>query len=148
MSNQTRSGVPLILSVFRLNVVARRAFAERMATEQWAIDAGMRPGCFGVLRVVAASDEPLSQRELSDRIGIDPSDVVGLVDLLEDAGYVARRRDEADRRRYALALTDAGWEAVARFDAVAAEVTDEVLGPLDAAERAELERLIRLVLAP
>ena len=120
---------------------------EQMAGEQWAIDAGMRPGCFGVLRVVAASDQPLSQRELSDRLGMDPSDVVGLVDVVEEAGFVTRRRDEADRRRYALEPTEAGWEAVARFDRVAEVVSDRVLATLGDADRAELERLIDLVLA-
>ena len=94
-----------------------------MASEDWAHDAKLKPGCYGVLRMVAASEAPLSQRELSDKLGMDPSDIVGLVDVLEDAGFVVRNRDETDRRRYALRLTAAGEQAKARFDAIAEAIS-------------------------
>ena len=143
----TRPPVPLLISLFRVQNAARRSLAEAIAKEGWPQEAGLRPGCFGVLRSVAASTEPLSQRDLSDRLGIDPSDIVGLVDVLEGAGLVTRRRDEADRRRYALELTDAGWVAVDRFDDLASGVSDQLLANLSAAEQAELERLLERVLA-
>ena len=139
--------MPVLLPVFRLHNVARRALADAIADEAWVHEAGLRPGCFGVLRSVAASDEALSQRELSDRLGIDPSDIVGLVDVLEGAGLVERRRDEADRRRYALELTDEGWAAVERFDELAGRVSDALLANLTDAEQAELARLVAKALA-
>ncbi|MFC6936891.1 MarR family winged helix-turn-helix transcriptional regulator [Actinomadura yumaensis] len=66
-----------------------------------------------VLACVAA-DGPLSQREVSERLRLDPGDVVGLVDALEEAGYVERRRDPGDRRRYRLDVTEAGRLFLAR----------------------------------
>jgi len=85
-----------------------------MAAETWAADASLRRGCFGVLRVIERASTPLSQREVSALIGIDASDVVDLVDRLERAGFVRRRRDEEDRRRNVLELTTDGLRAIER----------------------------------
>jgi DNA-binding MarR family transcriptional regulator len=128
-----------------LAILTRKAMAERMALEEWAIDAGFRPGCVGVLQVVAAL-APISQREVSDRLLLDPSDLVSLVDILERAGYVERQRDPLDRRRYALEITTAGELAVVRLGQVAEEATEEVLAPLQPAERKQFAELLRRVI--
>jgi DNA-binding MarR family transcriptional regulator len=133
---------PPVLALARLGAVMRRAFSVRMASEHWAAEAGMRPGCYSVLRAVAAASEPPSQRALSDRLGIDPSDLVGLLDVLEQADYLARQRDPRDRRRHALSATDQGRAALLRFDRVAEQVADDVLGVIDPRRRAELEALL------
>jgi DNA-binding MarR family transcriptional regulator len=125
----------------RLAAVTRRKMGERMAGESWAHDAGFRPGCVGVLHVVAAR-EPVSQREVSEQLMLDPSDVVTLVDILERAGLVDRRRDPADRRRYALEVTPRGQLAVVRLREISREATDELLAPLDPAEREQLAGLL------
>ena len=130
----------------RLAQLTRRAMADRMAHEEWAIDAGFRPGCIGVLHTVAQL-EPVSQREVSSVLLLDPSDLVGLVDILEGAGLLERRRDPADRRRYALEVTARGQLAVARLRELAREANEEVLAPLDADERSELERLLSRIVS-
>jgi DNA-binding MarR family transcriptional regulator len=130
----------------RLAQLTRRAMAERMARETWAIEAGFRPGCIGVLDAVAQL-EPVSQREVSSVLLLDPSDLVSLVDILERAGLVERRRDPADRRRYALEVTMAGQLAVARLRDIAQEAYEEVLAPLDTEERSDLERLLSRIVA-
>jgi DNA-binding MarR family transcriptional regulator len=130
----------------RLAQLTRRAMAERMARETWAIEAGFRPGCIGVLDAVAQL-EPVSQREVSSVLLLDPSDLVSLVDILERAGLVERRRDPVDRRRYALEVTMAGQLAVARLRDIAQEAYEEVLAPLDTGERSELERLLSRIVA-
>jgi DNA-binding MarR family transcriptional regulator len=125
----------------RLAALTRRAIGERMAEESWAQDAGFRPGCIGVLRVVAAR-EPVSQREVSEALLLDPSDLVTLIDILERAGLVERRRDPADRRRYALEVTPRGQLAVVRLREINREANEELLAPLDEHERAQLAELI------
>jgi DNA-binding MarR family transcriptional regulator len=140
------SEAPPVLALARLGAVMRRAFSVRMADEPWVQEAGMRPGCYSVLRAVTAAADPPSQRALSDQLGIDPSDLVGLLDVLERAGYLARQRDPADRRRHAVSATDAGRDALARFDRVAEQVADDVFGVIDPRRRAELEALLLEVL--
>jgi DNA-binding MarR family transcriptional regulator len=131
---------------FRLAATVRREFASRMVSEQWARDANLRRGCFGVLRVLERADGPISQREVAAETGIDASDVVDLVDRLEGAGYVRRQRDERDRRRYALELTPDGSEAIGRFAQVSREVDQSVLSVLDDEERDTLRRLIARII--
>jgi DNA-binding MarR family transcriptional regulator len=53
-------------------------------------------------------DGPLSLKDLSARIQLHPSTVVGVVDRLESKGLVARKTDSEDRRRVKLSLTAAG----------------------------------------
>lgn len=141
MEPQTADAPP-VLALARLGAVMRRAFSARMADEAWAADAGLRPGCFSVLRAVSTGSASSSQRALSDQLGIDPSDLVGLLDVLEAAGYVERRRDPADRRRHAIEITVDGAEAIERFEQVAAVVADDVFGVLPADDRATLEELL------
>ena len=137
---------PSVLQIARLGMVVKRGFGQAMADETWAQDAGLRPGCFGVLRAISTAGSPPSLRELSASLGMDPSDVVGLVDVLEHAGYVERQRDPGDRRRYALTLTPAGIRAHDRFLEVAETVADSVFGALDGPERAELDRVLAKLL--
>ena len=99
-----------------------------------------------MLHVVAAR-EPVSQREVSDALLLDPSDVVTLVDILERAGLVERKRDPADRRRYALEVTTAGQLAVVRLREINHEANQELLAPLDADERAQLAALLARVVS-
>jgi DNA-binding transcriptional ArsR family regulator len=42
---------------------------------------------------------PLSQQTFGERLSLDPSNVVGLLNELEERGLISRRRDLADRRR-------------------------------------------------
>ncbi|HZU53166.1 MAG TPA: MarR family transcriptional regulator [Holophagaceae bacterium] len=53
-------------------------------------------------------DGPLSLKDLSARIQLHPSTVVGVVDRLEAKGLVTRKTDTVDRRRVKLSLTAAG----------------------------------------
>jgi len=139
---------PDLLTLTRqLGQVTRRAMAMRMARERWAIEAGFRPGCLGVLHIVASASGPVSQREVSERLLFDPSDVVSLIDILERAGMVERRRDPADRRRYALHITAKGEQAARRLETVAREAHEHVLAPLDPAERGALAHLLSRVVS-
>jgi DNA-binding MarR family transcriptional regulator len=136
----------VVALAFRLAATVRREFASRMVSEQWARDANLRRGCFGVLRVLERADGSISQREVAAQTGIDASDVVDLVDRLERAGYVRRQRDERDRRRYALELTPDGQDAIERFAHIAREVDQSVLSVLDAEERDTLRNLIARII--
>jgi len=129
-------------SVFLLARELRRHLHELMMAEQGAIDAGFRPPCLGVLAVVAEA-EPVSQREISDRLGLDASDVTGVLDILERAQLVERRRDPHDRRRHAVVLTPAGQKAARHFAEVRAAAVDRALAALDDDERKQLAYLLQ-----
>ncbi|QDP97834.1 winged helix-turn-helix transcriptional regulator [Microlunatus elymi] len=95
-------------------------------------------------RLMAALEQygDLSQAELSRRTGIDRKDVVHALNELESGGLVVRDPDLADRRRNVIRLTAAGNAELIRLDRVLADVQDEVVAPLSAAERSRLAELL------
>lgn len=85
---------------------------------------------------------PHTQRELAERLAIDPSDMVKVLDDLTAAGHVTRTRDPADRRRVRVALTASGTSALAAQVAQAESVQAALLAPLTPQERTTLHTLL------
>ncbi|WP_239569521.1 MarR family winged helix-turn-helix transcriptional regulator [Streptomyces sp. G44] len=102
---------------------------------------GLRLRHYALLRYLATV-EGAAQRELSRRLGYDPSAIVGLVDDLERLGFVERRPAPDDRRRRIVALAPAGRDFLRGSDEVARGVTAELLAPLAPQERDTLHALL------
>ena len=100
-------------------------------------------------RVLAALDEhgPTSQADLGRGTGIHLSDMVGCLNDLETAGYVARMPDPADRRRNVVTLTPLGRARMDRLATEAALVQEDLLAPLSSLEREQLTGLLTRLLA-
>ena len=88
---------------------------------------GLSEAQFNVLHVLQDAEEELSQSALSDILVVDRSNVTGLVDRMEAAGWVQRHRVPGDRRSYRVKLTPEGrklWrQAHTAYVAAAARVT-------------------------
>lgn len=82
------------------------------------------------------------QQELADAFCMDANNVVLLLNELEDRGHIARRRDPSDRRRHLVDLTPAGRRALTKAERAQEAIEGDVLGALDAEERATLWRLL------
>jgi DNA-binding MarR family transcriptional regulator len=69
-------------------------------------------------RVVAAlaASGPVLMRALSDAVGVTPRTITGLIDALEDDGWVERRAHPSDRRATIVALTPDAEAAFARLN--------------------------------
>ncbi|MET9828205.1 MarR family transcriptional regulator [Streptomyces sp. NPDC006385] len=104
-------------------------------------ESGLRLRHYAVLRFLATTEGAL-QRELSARLGYDPSAIVGLVDDLEKLGFAERRPAPDDRRSRIVVLTEDGRSFLRDTDEAGLRVTNELLGPLDAAEREALHALL------
>lgn len=100
---------------------------------------------YGVL-VALAEDGPLAQNLLGERLGIDRSSMVTVIDEAEAAGWVLRERNPRDRRAYQLQLTPDGRGALRRAGRVVEQVLDEVLAPLGRDERAQLHAMLTVLL--
>jgi DNA-binding MarR family transcriptional regulator len=83
-----------------------------------------------------------SQQGLAETLRLDPSNVVGLLNELERGGFVTRRRDEADRRRHIVEMSEAGNAALVAAERRLEDVEERVLGTLSAEERATLHALL------
>jgi DNA-binding MarR family transcriptional regulator len=70
---------------------------------------GLSPSAFYVLLALRNTPgEVLEPCQLADRLLISRPSVTGLLDTLQDKGYVVRRRHEDDRRRVLVELTVSG----------------------------------------
>jgi DNA-binding MarR family transcriptional regulator len=69
---------------------------------------GLRVRSYAVLVLVCEAAEGVTQRELADVLGLDPSQVVLLVDDLAASGLVERRPSTADRRNKLVVPTGRG----------------------------------------
>jgi MarR family transcriptional regulator, lower aerobic nicotinate degradation pathway regulator len=87
-----------------------------------------------------------NQSQLSERTGLDRSDVVRWVDQLHEGGFVKRRPDQLDRRRNAVSITALGIRQLSRLDFELGEAQDKLLAALLPNERKDLVRLLRRAL--
>ena len=91
--------------------------------------------------------EPIGPRELSGRLGITPGATTELVDRLERAGHLERRRDTVDRRRVQLHPSPAALARVADELAPLIAALERVADGLDAHDRAVVAHYLDAVLA-
>lgn len=99
------------------------------------------------LIAVADSGGRLSQQALCERMGFDPSVLVGILNDLESGELVERRRDPADRRRHIVAITAKGERALVDIQTAVAGVEDELFADLTPAELATLHALLSRIRA-
>jgi DNA-binding MarR family transcriptional regulator len=85
---------------------------------------------------------PFAQQALGDTLCLDPNNLVLLLNDLETAELVTRRRDPADRRRHIVEITPSGLTALERAERSMESVEDEVLAGLDGGERDQLRTLL------
>jgi MarR family transcriptional regulator, lower aerobic nicotinate degradation pathway regulator len=83
-----------------------------------------------------------SQAALGRRLLIDRSEMHALLSDLEQRGYIARVRDEHDRRRMLVEPTPAGSRALSRLNRRVEAAQDALLAPLSASERRQLQDLL------
>jgi len=88
---------------------------------------------------------PAAQKDISRRLRIDASDLVSVLDELEERGLVQRTRDERDRRSYLVTVTTDGARALHSRLVSAQKLNDMLLAPLSKAERDRFhEMLVRI----
>ena len=98
--------------------------------------------------ILTALDEfgPCSQQELAQRLELDKSNVVKLLDGLEEHALVERSPSPLDRRRHGVSITKAGRKTA---QAIAVETDgreNDVLEALSEPERVQLLALMRRVI--
>jgi len=95
----------------------------------------------GVLNLLA--EGPISQQAIGERLGIDRTTVVEIIDELESQGVVVRKRNPADRRSYALNLTPNGKVVQKRAARVFDGAAEEFFAALSKRERDSLVEMLR-----
>ena len=119
-----------------------------VAKQRWTAtlaQAGVSPNQFLVLMALAETGQ-VCQQFLAGVIGIDPRNIVPILDSVEARGLISRDTDPADRRRRLIGLTPAGRRVVAELSSLGEQSERELLAPVPEADRESLRRILRTVL--
>jgi len=125
MSAETRPDLMFLMSWASHALVTEHAAA--------LSELGITPRAYCVL--VKAMSGELTQTQLGDLCGIDKTTMVVTLDELEKAGLAERRPSATDRRARVVAVTKAGERVVAKANAIAARIQDDVLAAVPDQER-------------
>jgi DNA-binding MarR family transcriptional regulator len=103
---------------------------------------GLRPYHHAILAVLDQGSSE-TQGAIAEALGYDKGQLVGLLDELEEGGYVKRQRDPADRRRQIVQITPSGRKALERVRQLSQQLEDEFLATLDERERRDLQAILQ-----
>jgi len=117
----------------RLQQVAVRLFAEGAGAQ-------MTPVQYAALSAVAQRPGA-GQAALAALIGYDRATIGGVIDRLEQKGWIARSGSPEDRRLNLLALTEEGRAALEAATPAVLAAQEKIFEPLDEQERAAFERM-------
>lgn len=117
------------------------AHAMRKAFDRRASELGITRAQW---RVLAHLDHRPGQRQvdLAERLDIEPITLCRIVDKLEEAGLVERRRDPSDRRAWQPFLRDKAAPLVVKLNTLAETFTTDVFGNLDPQELEQTRNLL------
>jgi DNA-binding MarR family transcriptional regulator len=96
---------------------------------------------FNILWVLKCADQPPTQREISDSLVVDKSNITGLIDRMEAQGLVRRCKVAGDRRSYHIRATAKGRKLMDRMNA---DYDARVLRLMSRLSQRELKALVRL----
>lgn len=91
--------------------------------------------------------EGIHQGGLADLLEIEPITLCRMIDRLEEAGKVERRRDPDDRRAWRIYLTDKAWPIIEQLRAIADDLMGEALVGIDAAQQDVLRQQMDIIRA-
>src|SRR6184192_2375635 len=122
-------------------LLKRLGFAAKERAMEAYEETGLHPYHHAILIVLGEGSRE-TQGAIADMLGYDRGQLVGLLDELEEHGFVERRRDPKDRRRHLVRLTADGKRMLRRLRALSRQIEDEFLAPLSDEERAHLHALL------
>ncbi|HEY2039308.1 MAG TPA: MarR family transcriptional regulator [Edaphobacter sp.] len=105
---------------------------------------GFTPHDAGILRLLSVSPG-LSQQQMAQRLRIYASRLVGVLDDLQQRGWIERRPSAVDRRFYELYLTKEGEAALQTISQVARKHHADLFSSLTEQERSTLAAMLRRV---
>lgn len=118
--------------------------AAEVSRKHMEANCGLTAREWGILHL--AQDKPQNQQEIADRLGIDRSAMVKLVDSLEKQGCIKRTMNPDDRRQHLLKVTPKGLTAYRAGLKALKAMNDELFARLTADEINTLQDILLKIL--
>lgn len=126
----------------RLQQISTQVFAQRM--QQAGFDlTSVQYAAMHALK----SNPGIEQAQVAALIAYDRATIGGVIDRLEQKGYVSRVISSRDRRAREVRLTRRGQHAFTRINPVVEALQVEILAGLTERERVQFQKLARKVVA-
>lgn len=138
--------LPEELRANTLFLIARLGYAIKARVLEEFEEAGFNLYEYSVLATLAEGACE-AQATIADILQLDRSQLVGILDNLEQRGLIERRRDPNDRRRHRVSLTPDGRREFGKLRATVRKVDAAILEPLDEAARKSLHNALLTVAA-
>lgn len=95
--------------------------------------------------IILNRSETITQRDLTERLGIQPGSASEILSKLEGSGWIVRTQNEADRRTTDISLTDSGREVAKEALKQRRKRHEEMFSCLSEEEKQELLSLLEKV---
>ncbi len=95
--------------------------------------------------IILNESETITQRDLTERLGIQPGSASEILSKLEGSGWIVRRQNESDRRTMDISLTDSGREIAEEALKQRRKRHEEMFSCLSGEEKQELLSLLEKV---
>lgn len=125
----------------RMNQISTQVFTKRMQAEGY----DLTPVQFAALDAIIA-DPGIDQARVAAKIAYDRATIGGVIDRLEQKGYISRTVSRRDRRAREVRPTEAGQTAFAELLPIVRDLQDDVLLGLDATEKELFRTLAQKVI--
>src|SRR5262245_34803073 len=109
---------------------------------------GLTPQQYNILRILRGEGRPLPILEIASRMITVVPGITGLIDRLEAANLVERKRCDQDRRVIYVAIAPQARELLAKIDAPLLELHKSLLGHLSETDLATLIELLERARQP
>ena len=129
---------------FAFEVAETARLIRREANKRAAV-LGATKAQWRVLARLNRAGDAVRQIELAEALDIEPITLCRMIDRLEEAGLVERRRDDSDRRAWRIHLTAAAAPVIAKLEAMGDRFNADILAGISEGDRETALRVLARV---
>ena len=127
---------------YAFEIVETARLIRREANKRAAV-LGATKAQWRVLAHLKRSGDGARQIDLAESLDVEPITLCRMIDRLEEAGLVERRRDEADRRAWRIHLTAAAAPMLVQLEAMGIAFNADMLAGIPAGDRETVLRVLK-----
>ena len=118
----------------------------RLAVNRRLKNLGMSQASWVAVSAIARNEQPLSQSELAQELGVESATIVPLIHRLVELELVERVKPDSDKRKRLLVATAKGMALFHQVKAVADDLREEILTAITPEEREQTHRVLEKLL--
>lgn len=118
----------------------------RLAVNRRLKNLGMSQASWVAVSAIARNEQPLSQSELAQELGVESATIVPLINRLVELELVERVKPASDKRKRLLVATTKGMALFHQVKTVADDLREEILTAITPEEREQTHRVLEKLL--